>query len=113
MTKLLLLGLEQTPSQLSIVQMQRNICWRATRTPTEQRQRRHAHSIMSGASEDWRQQPPYALEQGASQRPAKWQGSCFCGSVKFEAFDDPKDNKVCHCVQCQRLHGENLCKPLI
>ena len=96
MTKLLLLGLEQTPSQLSIVQMQRNICWRATRS----------------ASEDLRQHPPYALEQCSSQSPGKWQGSCFCGSVKFEAFDDPKDNKVCHCVQCQRLHGENLCKPL-
>ena len=107
MSTTLLLDLEQqTSSQTSIVQMQRSICWRANRTA-----QRYKHSIMSNSSEDWRQQPPYAHEQGASQRPAKWQGSCFCGGVKFEAFDDPKDNKVCHCVQCQRLHGENLCKP--
>lgn len=96
---------------LSPLEMQRRNCWRANRIATGNRRQQHTHSIMSNSSEDWRQQPPYALEQGASHRPAKWQGSCFCGGVKFEAFDDPKDNKVCHCVQCQRMHGEHLCKP--
>ncbi len=36
---------------------------------------------------------------------AKYQASCFCGTVRYEVNADPVDAKICHCTTCQRLHG--------
>ena len=36
---------------------------------------------------------------------AKYQASCFCGTVRYEVSADPVDAKICHCTTCQRLHG--------
>jgi hypothetical protein len=35
----------------------------------------------------------------------KVQGSCHCGSVRYEAVVDPARVSVCHCTDCQRLTG--------
>jgi hypothetical protein len=50
----------------------------------------------------WRDAPPYANEASFE---AKYRARCFCGAVAFEVRDDPVDSKICHCVQCQLLHG--------
>ncbi|KAL5521005.1 hypothetical protein ACEPAG_8927 [Sanghuangporus baumii] len=47
--------------------------------------------------------PPYVKTR--EDFIAKYTGSCFCGSVKFEIAEDPVDASYCHCRQCQRLHG--------
>ena len=33
------------------------------------------------------------------------QGSCHCGSVRYEAEIDPDDVKLCNCTDCQMLTG--------
>ena len=33
------------------------------------------------------------------------QGSCHCGSVRYEAVVDPERTTICHCTDCQRLTG--------
>jgi hypothetical protein len=35
----------------------------------------------------------------------KVQGSCHCGSIKYEAEVDPARVTICHCTDCQRLTG--------
>jgi len=35
----------------------------------------------------------------------KVEGSCFCGSVRFEAEVDPERVSICHCTNCQELTG--------
>ena len=61
---------------------------------------------------DWRDAPPYAQSFSgtvAGTRPtefaAKYRAACFCGAVVFEVGADPVDAKLCHCPQCQSLHG--------
>jgi hypothetical protein len=51
---------------------------------------------------DWRQLPPYANDASFS---AKYRARCFCGAVAFEVRANPVDSKICHCIQCQALHG--------
>ena len=36
---------------------------------------------------------------------AKYRAHCHCGAVCYEVRADPVDAKVCHCRNCQRLHG--------
>lgn len=36
---------------------------------------------------------------------AKHRAQCHCGGVRFEYRADPLDAKLCHCRDCQRLHG--------
>lgn len=36
---------------------------------------------------------------------AKYQARCHCGRVRYEVRADPVDAKLCHCRDCQRLHG--------
>lgn len=53
-------------------------------------------------SDDWRVLPPYAhLEDFKPLARAQ----CHCGAVVFEVCADPVDSKICHCKQCQALHG--------
>ena len=36
---------------------------------------------------------------------AKYIASCQCAKVRYEVTDDPLDSKLCHCRDCQKLHG--------
>jgi hypothetical protein len=58
--------------------------------------------IVVAESQGWRDAPPYANDASFS---AKYRAHCFCGVVVFEVRADPVDSKICHCVQCQSLHG--------
>ena len=35
-------------------------------------------------------------------------GSCQCGSVEFSLENDPMMHFVCHCSDCQKLHGNSF-----
>ena len=35
----------------------------------------------------------------------KYRASCHCGAVRYEVSADPVDAKICHCRECQKLHG--------
>jgi hypothetical protein len=50
----------------------------------------------------WRSAPPYANDAAFA---ARYRASCHCGAVVFEVRADPVDSKICHCAQCQTLHG--------
>jgi hypothetical protein len=50
----------------------------------------------------WKDAPPYRSEEPFS---AQYRARCFCGAVVFEVRADPVDSKICHCPQCQSLHG--------
>ncbi len=34
-----------------------------------------------------------------------YQGSCLCGSVKYQLKSHPKAITNCHCTMCQKQHG--------
>ena len=36
---------------------------------------------------------------------ARYRARCHCGAVRYEVRDDPVDAKLCHCMDCQLLHG--------
>ena len=36
---------------------------------------------------------------------AKYEARCYCHSVRYEVRADPVDAKICHCRECQVLHG--------
>jgi hypothetical protein len=52
--------------------------------------------------QSWRDAPPFTSDAVFT---ALYRARCFCGAVVFEARADPVDAKICHCVQCQTLHG--------
>jgi hypothetical protein len=35
----------------------------------------------------------------------RYSATCQCGAVAYEVRADPVDAKVCHCRNCQKLHG--------
>lgn len=35
----------------------------------------------------------------------KYRARCHCGAVRYEVRADPVDAKICHCKDCQTLHG--------
>ena len=47
---------------------------------------------------------PYCNPLGGDA-PVLARGACHCGAVAFEATGWPVDAKLCHCRDCQRLHG--------
>jgi hypothetical protein len=53
--------------------------------------------------DDWRGLPPYSA--GDSNFTARYRAQCQCGAVAFEVCSEPVDAKICHCRQCQKLHG--------
>jgi len=57
---------------------------------------------VTNKDQSWKEAPPYA---SAAAFAAKYRARCFCGAVAFEVRADPVDSKICHCVQCQTLHG--------
>ncbi|MCZ6709473.1 MAG: GFA family protein [Gammaproteobacteria bacterium] len=36
---------------------------------------------------------------------ARYRAACYCGVVRYEVGADPVDAKICHCRDCQVLHG--------
>jgi hypothetical protein len=58
---------------------------------------------MMTTGDRWKEAPPYA-HVGESFTP-RYRARCFCGAVEFETCADPVDAKICHCPQCQALHG--------
>jgi hypothetical protein len=36
---------------------------------------------------------------------ARYEARCHCGAVRYEVRADPVDAKICHCRNCQVLHG--------
>src|SRR5215510_302316 len=44
----------------------------------------------------------YDVERGG---PMKVDGSCHCGTIRFEAEIDPNKVVLCHCTDCQTLSG--------
>ena len=42
---------------------------------------------------------------GTEDFVAKYRARCHCGAVSYEVRDDPVDAKICHCRDCQTLHG--------
>ena len=39
------------------------------------------------------------------QFETRYRASCHCGAVCYEVAADPVDAKICHCRECQVLHG--------
>jgi hypothetical protein len=58
--------------------------------------------FMATDGRSWKNAVPYAND---APSPAKYRAQCFCGAVAFEVCADPVDSKICHCIQCQSLHG--------
>ncbi|KAK4685437.1 hypothetical protein P7C73_g4714, partial [Tremellales sp. Uapishka_1] len=55
--------------------------------------------------EDWQAQPPYSVGASKEGWTTKWRSSCWCGKTAFIFDSDPLQSKICHCEDCQRLHG--------
>eukprot|EP01111_Echinosteliopsis_oligospora_P008531 TRINITY_DN2427_c0_g1_i1.p1 TRINITY_DN2427_c0_g1~~TRINITY_DN2427_c0_g1_i1.p1 ORF type:complete len:169 (-),score=26.47 TRINITY_DN2427_c0_g1_i1:29-535(-) len=53
----------------------------------------------------WKLQPPYTQSDNNKPFVAKYKASCYCGTVQYEASEDPVDGTYCHCRNCQVLHG--------
>ncbi len=51
----------------------------------------------------WR--TPLEEQTDIADLPARYRARCHCGAVRYEVTADPVDVKVCHCRDCQRLHG--------
>ncbi len=32
-------------------------------------------------------------------------GSCLCGAIRYQLFNEPQALSHCHCTQCQKAHG--------
>ena len=46
----------------------------------------------------------YASPEDVTFAP-RYEARCHCGAVRYEVDADPVDAKICHCRECQRLHG--------
>ena len=68
-------------------------------------------------SDSWRTKPPYnqSSEMSDIKRnnkntsntniSTKYTATCQCSRVTYVVMDDPLDSKLCHCRDCQKLHG--------
>ncbi|CAM9250542.1 unnamed protein product [Heterosigma akashiwo] len=55
----------------------------------------------SAPTPPWYEHEPYGSQPGE----ALYQASCHCGAVRFEVTAQPVSSKLCHCKDCQKLHG--------
>lgn len=55
------------------------------------------------SDQSWSKAPPYTNNDPAFE--PRYGARCFCGAVVFEVSAEPVDSKICHCRQCQALHG--------
>jgi len=57
-------------------------------------------------NESWKSMPPYGGHNLSDKSSLfYYKGACHCQSVKFEVRAPPVDAKICHCKDCQTLHG--------
>mmetsp|Transcript_8441 Transcript_8441/g.10478 ORF Transcript_8441/g.10478 Transcript_8441/m.10478 type:complete len:178 (+) Transcript_8441:103-636(+) len=49
----------------------------------------------------WYERKPYGPHTGQSM----FRASCHCEAVQYEVLTDPVSSKLCHCRDCQKLHG--------
>ncbi|KAL7423770.1 hypothetical protein Q5752_001354 [Cryptotrichosporon argae] len=54
--------------------------------------------------EDWLKRPPFQVGY-EGEWTTRWRESCWCGKTAFVFNADPLQSKICHCEDCQRLHG--------
>ncbi|WRT64035.1 uncharacterized protein IL334_000962 [Kwoniella shivajii] len=56
--------------------------------------------------DDWLKEPPFSVGKSKDGWETKWRESCWCGKVAFVYnAEKPLQSKICHCEDCQRLHG--------
>jgi hypothetical protein len=48
--------------------------------------------------------PEYAAADDRGFVP-RYEARCHCGAVAYQVRTDPVDAKICHCRDCQTLHG--------
>jgi hypothetical protein len=54
----------------------------------------------------WKDKAPYLPHFQKDDKAAVVRGAkCFCGRVEYEVQGNPLDAKLCHCKDCQLLHG--------
>ncbi|BFZ56069.1 hypothetical protein PYCC9005_003111 [Savitreella phatthalungensis] len=46
--------------------------------------------------------PPF---KRPSDFKTQYEGSCYCGTIRWDIGGDPLDSMYCHCETCQTLHG--------
>ncbi|WWD18053.1 hypothetical protein CI109_102500 [Kwoniella shandongensis] len=54
---------------------------------------------------DWLKEAPFFMGKSREGWTTKWRESCWCGKTAFVYDEDPLQVKICHCEDCQRLHG--------
>ena len=56
----------------------------------------------------WYEEKPYNFGPKANSfetGEALYRASCHCSAVRYEVNAEPLDAKLCHCKDCQKLHG--------
>ena len=57
-------------------------------------------------AEAWKHQPPYNPKTPRELGAVKWRAQCQCGKVSYLVKRDrPLNVKICHCRNCQVMHG--------
>ena len=60
---------------------------------------------------DWKELPPYGPsrtsenECGVGDDAIVYHASCYCKRVRYSVRGEPLSAKLCHCRDCQKLHG--------
>ncbi|KAK8865767.1 hypothetical protein IAR55_000914 [Kwoniella newhampshirensis] len=54
---------------------------------------------------EWLKEPPFSMGKSREGWTTRWRESCWCGKTAFVYDEDPLQVKICHCEDCQRLHG--------
>ena len=60
-----------------------------------------------GELNQWKFRAPYKIHENDSKFHVRYEASCHCGKIKYQlSREKPLDAKYCHCLTCQKLHGE-------
>lgn len=59
---------------------------------------------MPPGMDSWRSESPYR-ELPPNRKGTLYSASCYCKRVKYSVQEDPLNAKLCHCRDCQKLHG--------
>ena len=62
-------------------------------------------STSATLARSWKNIPPYVSNGVRNNDKPVYNASCQCGAVRYRALVDPLDAKLCHCRDCQKLHG--------
>ena len=58
----------------------------------------------------WRNEQPYQQDFGSTNEQELsssviYSAACHCGQVRYDVRGEPESSKLCHCRDCQQLHG--------